>query len=65
MVTPESKPLVWKLRFKMSKEQSCPYAQNLILYELEMAGKEQIPVDYFDGDSESLETRPELDRTIP
>jgi N-acetylglucosaminyldiphosphoundecaprenol N-acetyl-beta-D-mannosaminyltransferase len=55
MVTPDGMPLVWMLRLKGAKDQQRVYGPNLMLYVLEMAGKEQIPVGLYGGDAPTLE----------
>jgi len=55
LVTPDGMPLVWILRFKGYKNPQRVYGPTLMLFVLEMAVRENIPVGFYGGDPGTLE----------
>jgi N-acetylglucosaminyldiphosphoundecaprenol N-acetyl-beta-D-mannosaminyltransferase len=55
LVTPDGMPLVWMLRLKGVTRQQRVYGPSLMLYVLEMADREKIPVGFYGGESTTLE----------
>ena len=55
LVTPDGMPLVWMLRLKGAKGQTRVYGPTLMLYVLEMASREQIPVGFYGGNPDVLD----------
>jgi len=56
LVTPDGMPLVWMMRWKGEKQQERVYGPSLILYVLESAAQENIPVGFYGGTPEVLAT---------
>jgi N-acetylglucosaminyldiphosphoundecaprenol N-acetyl-beta-D-mannosaminyltransferase len=55
LVTPDGMPLVWMMRWKGATGQERVYGPTLMLYVLEAAAKENIPVGFYGGAPEVLE----------
>jgi len=55
LVTPDGMPLVWMMRLKGQRYQQRVYGPTLMLYVLEAAARESIPVGFYGGGSEVLE----------
>lgn len=56
LVTPDGMPLVWMMRLKGQKDQQRVYGPTLMLHVLEAAARENIPVGFYGGKPEVLET---------
>lgn len=56
LVTPDGMPLVWMMRIKGHRDQKRVYGPTLMLHVLEAAAKENIPVGFYGGKPEVLET---------
>lgn len=56
LVTPDGMPLVWMMRLKGQKDQQRVYGPTLMLHVLEAAARENIPVGFYGGRPEVLET---------
>ncbi len=54
LTTPDGMPLVWMLRMKGVKNQTRVYGPQLMLYVLERAEQEQIPVGFYGSDETTL-----------
>jgi N-acetylglucosaminyldiphosphoundecaprenol N-acetyl-beta-D-mannosaminyltransferase len=54
LTTPDGMPLVWMLRMKGIKNQTRVYGPQLMLYVLERAEQEQIPVGFYGSDETTL-----------
>ncbi len=54
LITPDGMPLVWVLRLKGVKHQQRTYGPTLMLYVLEMAAREQIPVGFYGAEPDTL-----------
>ncbi|MBI5951015.1 MAG: WecB/TagA/CpsF family glycosyltransferase [Chloroflexi bacterium] len=55
LVTPDGMPLVWILRLKGQKDQQRVYGPTLMLYVLEAAAREKVPVGFYGGMPEVLQ----------
>ena len=55
MVTPDGMPLVWMMRLKGQRDQQRVYGPTLMLHVLDMASRENIPVGFYGGETETLE----------
>jgi N-acetylglucosaminyldiphosphoundecaprenol N-acetyl-beta-D-mannosaminyltransferase len=55
LVTPDGMPLVWMLRIKGGKNQERVYGPTLMLYILEAAAKDGIPVGFYGGNIDVLD----------
>jgi N-acetylglucosaminyldiphosphoundecaprenol N-acetyl-beta-D-mannosaminyltransferase len=56
LVVPDGMPLVWMMRLKGAKNQQRVYGPTLMLYVLESAARENIPVGFYGGAPEVLGT---------
>ncbi|MBI5351616.1 MAG: WecB/TagA/CpsF family glycosyltransferase [Chloroflexi bacterium] len=56
MVTPDGMPLIWMLRLKGHRGQTRVYGPTLMLYVLEKAALENLPVGFYGGKPEILNT---------
>src|SRR5436190_15968757 len=52
LVTPDGMPLVWMMRLKGQRDQSRVYGPTLMLYILERAAHENIPVGFYGSQPE-------------
>src|SRR5688572_21555743 len=55
-VTPDGMPLVWMMRLKGQKNQERVYGPTLMLHILDAATREKIPVGFYGGKPEVLQT---------
>jgi len=55
IVTPDGMPLVWMLRLKGVKGQTRVYGPTLMLYLVEMAAREKIPVGFYGSTDQTLQ----------
>ncbi len=55
LITPDGMPLVWMMRLKGIKNQQRTYGPTLMLYVLEMAAREQIPVGFYGAEPGTLD----------
>ena len=56
LVTPDGVPLVWMMRMKGARNQQRVYGPTLMLYVLEAAARENIPVGFYGGKPHVLES---------
>lgn len=56
LVTPDGMPLVWMMRLKGGQSQQRVYGPTLMLYVLEAATRDNIPVGFYGGTPEVLES---------
>jgi N-acetylglucosaminyldiphosphoundecaprenol N-acetyl-beta-D-mannosaminyltransferase len=56
LVTPDGMPLVWMIRLKGQRNQSRVYGPTLMLYLLERAARENIPVGFYGGPPQVLKS---------
>lgn len=56
LVTPDGMPLVWVLRLKGQRNQPRVYGPDLMLHVLESAAREKIPIGFYGGTPEVLES---------
>ena len=56
LITPDGMPLVWMMRLKGQRNQSRVYGPTLMLHILERAAQEDIPVGFYGGQTEVLES---------
>jgi N-acetylglucosaminyldiphosphoundecaprenol N-acetyl-beta-D-mannosaminyltransferase len=56
LVTPDGMPLVWVLRLKGCRNQQRVYGPTLMLHVLEMSARENVPVGFFGGKPEVLDS---------
>jgi N-acetylglucosaminyldiphosphoundecaprenol N-acetyl-beta-D-mannosaminyltransferase len=55
LITPDGMPLVWMMRLKGVKNQQRTYGPTLMLYVLEMAARQQIPVGFYGAEPVTLD----------
>ena len=56
LITPDGMPIVWILRMKGVRNQQRVYGPTLMLYVLEMAAQEGLPVGFYGGEPAMLES---------
>ncbi len=56
LITPDGMPLVWMMRIKGQKYQERVYGPTLMLHILDAAAREKIPVGFYGGEPEVLQT---------
>lgn len=64
LVTPDGMPLVWLMRIRGVKKQSRVYGPALMLHVLESAARENIPVGFYGGSSQTLRLLVEKLQTV-